>query len=185
MPGQHPGAQRFRGRHRSHDPLRLLVRRAGRFSGGHRSQHDVAAAKQVSPPPLSSGPRHYLRLQQMPAHGPQYAGKTPRLPGHRPTGDHLATRVCPRPRSRSTKLAELETPENWMPLLPHRFLFRIAYPCRYVKAMPREKGDVLLDLPDPCRLDNLAALDEARNFAAVRLAWNELGIGFQSEITGK
>jgi hypothetical protein len=72
-----------------------------------------------------------------------------------------------------------------MPLLPQRFLFRITYPCRYVKAMPREKGDALLELPDACRLDNLAGLDEARNFADVRLAWNELGIGLQVEVAGK
>ncbi len=72
-----------------------------------------------------------------------------------------------------------------MPLLPHRFLFRVAYPCRYVKKMPREKGDSLLDLPEDCRIDNLAGLEEARNFADIRLAWNKLGIGFQAEISGK
>src|SRR5438445_6340104 len=72
-----------------------------------------------------------------------------------------------------------------MPLLPHRFLFRITYPCRYVKAMPRKRGDSLLDLPEACRLDNLAGLDQARNFADVRLAWNELGIGLQVEVAAK
>src|SRR5438093_3947078 len=72
-----------------------------------------------------------------------------------------------------------------MPLLPHRFLFRITYPCRYLKSIPREKGDSLLDLPETCRLDNFAGLDDARNFADVRLAWNELGIGLQVEVAGK
>ena len=72
-----------------------------------------------------------------------------------------------------------------MPLVPHRFLFRMAHPCRYVKKMPREDEDRLLDLPESCRLDNFAAMDEQRNFADVRLAWNELGVGVQVEVRGK
>jgi hypothetical protein len=72
-----------------------------------------------------------------------------------------------------------------MPLVPHRFLFRVAYPCRYVKDLPHEDGDRLLGLPDACRVDNFAALDEQRNFADVRLGWNELGLGVQVEVSGK
>lgn len=72
-----------------------------------------------------------------------------------------------------------------MSLLPHRFLFRVAYPCRYVKDMPRAEGDELLDLPEECRIDNFAAMDEQRNYADVRLAWHELGIGLQVEVKGK
>ena len=72
-----------------------------------------------------------------------------------------------------------------MTLLPHRFLFRVAYPCRYVKAMPADEEEVLLDLPESCRLDNFAATDGASNFADVRLAWNELGLGVQVEVRGK
>jgi hypothetical protein len=72
-----------------------------------------------------------------------------------------------------------------MPLIPHRFLFRVAYPCRYLKAIPREDDDRLLDLPADCRIDNFAAMDEQRNFAEVSLAWNERGIGFQVEVRGK
>jgi len=72
-----------------------------------------------------------------------------------------------------------------VPLIPHRFLFRIAYPCRYVKKLPREDEDRLLDLPESCRLDNFAAMDDQRNFADLRLAWNELGIGVQVEVRGK
>ncbi len=52
-----------------------------------------------------------------------------------------------------------------MTLIPHRFLFRVAYPCRYVSAMPDESGD--------------------RHFADVRLAWNETGVGLQVEVRGK
>jgi hypothetical protein len=72
-----------------------------------------------------------------------------------------------------------------MPLVPHRFLLRLTYPCRYVKNMPRENGDRLLDLPAECRIDNFAAMDEERNFAEVYLAWNEHGLGLQVEVKGK
>src|SRR5262249_27165681 len=72
-----------------------------------------------------------------------------------------------------------------MALIPHRFLLRVAYPCRYVQALPREDDDRLLDLPEECRLDNFAAMDDKRDFADVRLAWNELGIGVQAEVKGK
>jgi hypothetical protein len=51
--------------------------------------------------------------------------------------------------------------------------------------MPDEGGDRLLHLPPACRIDNLAGLSEHKNFADVRLAWNELGIGFQVEVKGK
>ncbi len=72
-----------------------------------------------------------------------------------------------------------------MTLLPHRFLFRVAHPCRYVKGIPSEEGDSLLDLPEACRLDNFAAMDDKQNFADVRLAWNEAGIALQVEVSGK
>jgi len=72
-----------------------------------------------------------------------------------------------------------------MPLIPHRFLFRISYPCRYVKGIPQEDSDVLLDLLESCRIDNFAAMDEVQNFADVRLAWNENGLGAQVEVRGK
>lgn len=71
-----------------------------------------------------------------------------------------------------------------MPLVPHRFLFRVAYPCRYAADVPRE-GDDLLDLPEDCRLDNLADMDGRPNFADVRLAWNEFGLALQVEVKGK
>jgi hypothetical protein len=71
------------------------------------------------------------------------------------------------------------------PLVPPRFLVRIAHPCKYVKAVPRSGRGDLLDLPPACRLDNFAAADGATNFADVRLAWNELGIAVQATVTGK
>ena len=72
-----------------------------------------------------------------------------------------------------------------MALVPHRFLFRITYPCRFSKGIPHEKGDRLLDLPEVCRMDNFAGMDQARNFADFRLAWNEAGLGVQVEVKGK
>jgi hypothetical protein len=72
-----------------------------------------------------------------------------------------------------------------MSLVPYRFLFRVAYPCRYVKGIPAEDADRLLDLADVCRIDNFAAMEERKNFADVRLAWNEFGLGVQVEVKGK
>jgi hypothetical protein len=51
--------------------------------------------------------------------------------------------------------------------------------------MPGEDDDALLELPESCRLDNFAALDGAKNFADVRLAWNDLGLGLQVTVSGK
>jgi hypothetical protein len=70
-------------------------------------------------------------------------------------------------------------------LIPHRFLFRVAYPCRFVKHMPRTREDRLLELPAECRIDNFALMDDQKNFAEVSLAWNELGLGVQVEVRGK
>jgi hypothetical protein len=71
-----------------------------------------------------------------------------------------------------------------MPLIPNRFLFRVTYPCLYVGDLPRE-GEDLLDLPESCRVDNHAAMDELHNFADVRLAWNEGGLALQVQVSGK
>src|SRR5438477_1377848 len=72
-----------------------------------------------------------------------------------------------------------------MSLVPYRFLFRVAHPCRYVKGIPADDADRLLDLPETCRIDNFAAMDERKNFADVRLAWNEFGLAIQVEVKGK
>jgi hypothetical protein len=72
-----------------------------------------------------------------------------------------------------------------MPLVPHRFLFRVTHPCPYVADMPIDDGDDLLDLPDDCRIDNFADMDERGDFADVRLAWNERGLGVQVTVRGK
>jgi hypothetical protein len=72
-----------------------------------------------------------------------------------------------------------------MSLVPHRFLLRVAHVCRYAKVMPSRKDERLLDLGEDYLIDNLAAIDGQRNFADVRLAWNEHGIGLQIEVRGK
>jgi len=72
-----------------------------------------------------------------------------------------------------------------MAVIPHRFLVRVAYPCQYVKDIPSEEDDRLLALAEACRIDNFAAMDGQRNFADVRMAWNELGLAFQAEVHGK
>ena len=69
--------------------------------------------------------------------------------------------------------------------VPPRFLFRVAYSCLYVREMPAEEEDSVLDLPPACRIDNFAAMEGQRNFADVRLAWNEMGLGMQVEVKGK
>ena len=58
-------------------------------------------------------------------------------------------------------------------------------PALYVKDMPLEEGDELFDLPAACTLDNFTTMDGGRNFAEVRLGWNELGLGIQVEVRGK
>ena len=56
-----------------------------------------------------------------------------------------------------------------MSLVPNRFLFRLTQPCLYIRDLPRP-GEDLLDLPERCRVDNHAAMDELQNFADVRMA---------------
>jgi hypothetical protein len=72
------------------------------------------------------------------------------------------------------------------PIVPNRFLVRVAHPCPYVKDVPAPDGaDHLVELPDAARLDTFAALDGKADFADVRLAWNEFGLAVQATVTGK
>jgi hypothetical protein len=72
-----------------------------------------------------------------------------------------------------------------MSLVPYRFLFRTAYPCRYVADVPREESGDLLDLPEECRLEGFGDMEGRKPFADVRMAWNEGGLAFQVEVRGK
>ena len=74
-----------------------------------------------------------------------------------------------------------------MSIIPNRFLVRIAHSCPYVKDAPRdtEKDDHLIELPESARLNNFAELDGLKNFADVRVGWNEFGLAIQVEVRGK
>ena len=72
-----------------------------------------------------------------------------------------------------------------MPLVPNRFLVRLLYACPYVKDMPRDDEESLIELPDAARLDPFADLDNAPQFADVRLGWNETGLGLAVVVKGK
>lgn len=72
-----------------------------------------------------------------------------------------------------------------MPLLPSRFLVRLLYSCPYVKDMPLDDEDSIIELPEAARLDSFADMDDAPNFADVRLGWNETGVGFTVDVKGK
>lgn len=72
-------------------------------------------------------------------------------------------------------------------LVPNRFLVRVCHPCVYVKGMPRgaEDDEPLLELPEAAKVNNFAALDGTTNYADVRLAWNDFGLGLQVVVKGK
>jgi hypothetical protein len=73
------------------------------------------------------------------------------------------------------------------PIVPNRFLVRVAHQCPFVNDAPRDtdKDDHLVDLPESGRLKNFAELDGLKNFADVRLGWNEFGLAVQAEVKGK
>jgi hypothetical protein len=72
-----------------------------------------------------------------------------------------------------------------MPLVPHRFLVRLGHPCAYIKKMPLGEDDQIVDLPEIARLKSFNEIDSLKEFADVRIAWNELGIGLQVIVKGK
>src|SRR5258708_7304777 len=72
-----------------------------------------------------------------------------------------------------------------MSLVPYPFLFRMTLPCCYLKQMPLPEKGSLLDLSEEHRIENFAAMDGRKNFADVRLAWNELGLGLKVEVRAK
>lgn len=70
------------------------------------------------------------------------------------------------------------------PLIPNQFLFRFALACRFRKNLP-SVGERLLELPMSCRLPFFGAMDGQREFADIRMAWNDGGIGIQWETSLK
>src|SRR5215475_14144328 len=67
-------------------------------------------------------------------------------------------------------------------LLPPSFLFRFAVPCRHAPKLWTTKGT---DLADAFLLPSFAELDDAPQRVAVRAAWNEQGVAFSVQVSGK
>ncbi|MDA7979293.1 MAG: hypothetical protein MPJ50_11060 [Pirellulales bacterium] len=67
-------------------------------------------------------------------------------------------------------------------LIPPRILFRFAVPCR--KLPPGNVG-VDFKLSEKYRLPTLHELEGNPTFAEVRVGWNEAGLAFSAEVTGK
>jgi hypothetical protein len=70
-------------------------------------------------------------------------------------------------------------------VVPHRFLFRYEFAIPRIGGLPRQKGNRPLNLPDATCIADLGALDQVASLADVRGAWNQHGIGFQIEVTGR
>lgn len=71
-------------------------------------------------------------------------------------------------------------------LIPQAFWFRVAMRCPRIDSVPRPgKKAPLLDLPESCRLPELARLEGLEPWAEIRVAWNTRGLAIQSEVTGK
>jgi len=67
-------------------------------------------------------------------------------------------------------------------LLPPRFLFRFAAPCRRAEPLWSAAG---VQLDESHRLASFAELDGERTFADVRAAWNTMGLAFTVRVEGK
>ena len=67
-------------------------------------------------------------------------------------------------------------------LIPPRFLFRFAAPCRYRAKLGVAGG---LKLSAKYQLPALAELDGKKSFAEVRAAWNDEGLAFSVHVSGK
>jgi hypothetical protein len=71
------------------------------------------------------------------------------------------------------------------PLLPQAFWFRLALPCPRIDGLPRSGKGRLLDLPEACRLPDMATLEGKTSWTEVRVAWNPVGLAIAVEATGK
>lgn len=69
-------------------------------------------------------------------------------------------------------------------LIPRQFHFRFSFACPYRGDMPG-KGRHLVELPAACRIPFLGSMDGQREFADVRMAWNDAGLGLSWEIRAK
>ena len=69
-------------------------------------------------------------------------------------------------------------------VVPPRFLFRWSFTAKRISKIPASSGR-LLNLPDECRLPSLGELDQQKDFAHLRLAWNDAGFGLSVSVEGK
>jgi len=69
-----------------------------------------------------------------------------------------------------------------MSLLPQRFLFRLAAPCRYRQPVWRPRGP---ELEEKYRLVDFGELEGQPSRAEVRAAWSEEGLAFRVHVHGK
>lgn len=69
-------------------------------------------------------------------------------------------------------------------LIPPGFLFRLAIPVHKAAKLPRN-GKVPLQLGSEFTLPALGELSHGNQFGELRLAWNERGLGFRVEVSGK
>ena len=68
------------------------------------------------------------------------------------------------------------------PLIPPSFLFHYAVPCRHHPLQWSARG---LSLGEEYRVLSFSELDQQRQFADVRMAWSEQGLGFYVRVAGK
>lgn len=69
-------------------------------------------------------------------------------------------------------------------LIPAAFLFRLSLPVRKGAKLPRSTG-APLQLGTEFSLPVQGELSQGKHFADLRLAWNENGLGFRVQVTGK
>jgi hypothetical protein len=69
-------------------------------------------------------------------------------------------------------------------VVPYRFLFRFSFAVRHERSMPKS-GKPLLGLDARHQLPLLGETEGRKEFAAIRLAWNERGLGVACEAAGK
>lgn len=69
-------------------------------------------------------------------------------------------------------------------IVPPGFLFRWSFTAKRIDGLPRSAGR-LLELPEECLMPSVADLDQQRDFAIVKLAWNDQGFGFSVEVSGR
>jgi len=76
-----------------------------------------------------------------------------------------------------------------MPLIPPPFLFRFSIPVRELEQIPftgkKAGAEFALNLPPDCTLPDFAEFEQRKSFGELRLAWNNNGLGFSIQVSGK